>query len=242
VNVVETKKFELNSPLIIVGFAGAGLAGGIAVTHIIDQLNMEVIAHVQSRLIPPSVVFLDGKLRQPFRIHATKDGKLCIVVCEIPLHIKNSYQIADSLLDWIESKGVKELVALEGIPVRGIPSKRTVFCAAEFEKIEACKEKGIEMSRAGIISGVIGSILNECLTRKITGVAFLTPVIAFIPDPEGAAMLIDAVNKVYNLDIDTKDLVEKAEEIKQKLKILSKRHEKMRKAEERDGRPEELYI
>ena len=42
---------------------------------------------------------------------------------------------------------------------------------------------------------------------------FLTPEIAFMPDPEGTAVLIQALNKVYNLEINTEELSKKAEEI-----------------------------
>jgi len=51
----------------------------------------------------------------------------------------------------------------------------------------------------GVIGGIAGGILNECWTRKITGVAFLTPAIAFAPDPEGAVALIEVINRVYAL-------------------------------------------
>ena len=242
VNIVETEKAELKEPLVVLGFAGAGLVGGIAVTHIIDQLKMKKIAHVRSRYMPPVVVFMDGQLRYPFRIYSDKEGKLCAIVCEIPLRSDGLYPIASALLDWAEEKGAKELVILEGAAVRGIPKKRKPFCAAEPEKRKECEEKGVKMVSAGMIRGIAGSILNECLTRKITGVAFLTPAVAFMPDPEGAAVLIEALNDVYGLKVDTKELLNKAEEIKQKLKEMAQRHQRMRKAEEKRGVPEKIYV
>jgi predicted ATP-grasp superfamily ATP-dependent carboligase len=69
VDIVETEKVELKEPLLIFGFVGAGLVAQIAVNQIIDQLNMKEIAHVRSRYIPPSVVFIDGKLKHPFRVY-----------------------------------------------------------------------------------------------------------------------------------------------------------------------------
>ena len=127
VNIVETEKAELKEPLVILGFAGAGLVGGIAVTHIIDQLKMKKIAYVRSRHMPPAVVFMDGQLRHPFRIYSGKEGKLCAIVCEIPLRSDGLYPIASTLLDWAEEKGARELVVLEGAPVRGIPKNVNHF-------------------------------------------------------------------------------------------------------------------
>jgi uncharacterized protein len=239
---VETRKSELREPLIISGFAGAGLVGGIAVTHIIEQLKMKEIAHLRSKYMPPAVVFMNGKLRNPFRIYSSEDGKLCAIICELPIRSNGLYLIASRLLDWAEEKRVKELVVLDGIAIRGIPKERKSYCAAEPEKRKACERKGVKMLSAGIISGIAGSILNECLTRKITGLALLTPAVAFMPDPEGAAELIEALNKIYDLKVDTVGLTEKAQEIRQRLKEVAKRHQRMRKAEERSGIPESIYV
>lgn len=242
VKIVQTEKIDFKEPLVIVGFAGTGLVGGIAVSHIIDQLKMSEIAHLRSKYVPPAVVFFNGKLRHPFRVYSDEKGRLCVVVCEVPLRSSGSYPIASTLLDWAEENGVKELVVLDGVAVRGVPKKRKTFCAAETEKLKECKEKGLEMVKAGIIRGIAGSILNECLTRKITGVALLVPAITFMPDPEGAVSLIEAVNHVYDLNVSTEELSKKADEIKQKLKEVAKRHRKMRKAEEKRGEAESYYI
>jgi uncharacterized protein len=242
VKITQTAEAELKQPLVIVGFAGAGLAGGIAVSHIIDQLKMKEIANLRSRYMPAAAVFIDGKLRHPFRIHSNKEGNLCAVVCEIPLRSYGVYPITSTLLDWLEQKKVRELVVLDGVAVRGIPKKRISYCVAEPEKLKDCEEKGVKPARAGIIQGIAGAILNECLTRKIMGVAFLVPAIAFIPDPEGAASLIETLNHVYDLNIDTKVLLKEAEEIKQKLKQVAKRHQRMRKVEGKMGDSEEYYV
>jgi uncharacterized protein len=242
VSIVETEKVAFQDPLAILGFAGPGLVGGIAVTHVIDQLKMKEVAHVQSRFLPPAVVFMNGRLRHPFRIYSDQKGTLCAVVCEIPLYSEGLYPITSALLDWAEQKGVKELVILEGIALQNMPRERTTFCATEPEKLRECEKKGVAMHSAGIIYGIAGSILNECLTRKITGVVFLTPVAAFLPDIEGAAELVRTLDKAYGLKIDTKALTDSAEEIKEKLKEVAERHQKMRKAEERSGVPESIYV
>jgi len=116
---------------------------------------------------------------------------------------------------------VKELVVLGGVAVRGLPKERRVFCAAEPKKIRECDAKDVKRISAGTIRGIAGSILNECLTRKITGVVFLTPAVAFMPDPEGAAALIDALNRVYGLKVDIRDIRDRTDEIKRKLKEMA---------------------
>ena len=68
------------------------------------------------------------------------------------------------------------------------------------------------------------------------------PAIAFAPDPEGAVALIEAISRVHDLEVDMKELLEKAEEIRKKLKELADQHRKMRKAEEKRGAPVAMCV
>jgi len=241
--IVEVERVEGKEPLVIMSFVGPGLVGGIAATHIIDQLKMRPIAYVQSKYIPASAVFVDGRLRYPFRIHSDEEGRRWVVVCESPLPIDGSYSIASTLIDWIEKKQPREIVVLDGIPVRSIPAKRESFCVAEIDRCRECERKGVKVLSAGIIHGIAGSVLNECLVRRIVGVAFLTPTVTISPDSAGAAELIRTLNNVYDLNIALDDLVDKANEIRKRLRRVVESHHKMRKAEEkRRGIPQGVYI
>lgn len=97
VDIVETEKVELKEPLLIFGFVGAGLVAQIAVNQIIDQLNMKEIAHVRSRYIPPSVVFIDGKLKHPFRVYSDEEGRLCVVLYDTPLLYPTAKRMSSGL-------------------------------------------------------------------------------------------------------------------------------------------------
>jgi len=236
VEIAEIKELDLKEPLVIAGFVGAGLVGSIAVGHIINQLKMEEIAYMKSKYIPPVAIFVEEKLRHPFRIHASKKYNLCAIICEVPLREDGFYSISSAILDWAESKGIKEILVLEGLPVPGLPIERKSFCVTESGKCEPFKEKGIDMLKKGIIVGISGAILNECLTRKIEGTSLLTTAMTTIPDPEGAAILIEALNKSYGFKIDTSELIEGANEIREKLKEIAESYEKTAVAE-----PERMY-
>ncbi len=70
--VFEINKVELKSPLIFAGFVGAGLVGPIAIGHMIEKLEMKEIGYMRSKHLPPSTVFMKGRLRHPFRFYANK--------------------------------------------------------------------------------------------------------------------------------------------------------------------------
>jgi predicted ATP-grasp superfamily ATP-dependent carboligase len=63
-----------------------------------------------------------------------------------------------------------------------------------------------------------------------------------MPDPEGAAALIETLNKVYELKVDTTDLLKRAKEIKEKLKEVAQRRRRMKRTEEKKGVSEMTYV
>ena len=113
--VFEIKKVELKSPIIFAGFVGAGLVGPLAISHIIEKLEMQQIAVMRSKYLPPSTVFMRGRLRHPFRFYANQEGTICAIICEITLRMEGLYSLVGSILDWASQKGSKEIVILDGV-------------------------------------------------------------------------------------------------------------------------------
>jgi uncharacterized protein len=237
VEIVNVKELEIKEPLVICGFVGAGLVGVIAADHIIEQLKMEEVAYVRSKHLPPAAIFVGEKLRQPFRIYASQKENIYVIICEVPLRYEGLYSISSAILDWAEERKAEEIVVLEGIPAPGLPEERKPFCVTESGKCEIFREKGIDPVRKGVIGGMAGALLSESLGRKIGGTALLTPAISFLPDPEGASVLIEALNKSHGLKVDTSELLAGAKDIREKLKEIAEHYEKTKSAEE----PERMF-
>lgn len=236
-HVVQTHEMELNSPLMVCCFPSAGVVGPIAAHTIIDQFDLEEIAHIRSRFMPSAAVFLEGRLRHPFRIYGDKKRNLIVVTAELPVAEDGLYVISSVLLDWAATMGVKETVILDGIPVQGIPSDRKVLFAAEEEKIEELsKVETMEILDKGVITGIAGSILSETLCRSMVGFALLTPAIAVIPDPGGAEQLLDALNTLYDLKIDLTELRESSEMIRHKMEEMAQQVDGMQRKQITSGR------
>ena len=187
--VYEIKKTVLKSPIIFAGFVGAGLVGPLSVGYVIDKLQMEEIGYLRSRHLPPSTVFMQGRLRHPFRFYANNDGTICAIICEITLQMEGLYDIISTILDWAEEKGSHEIVILDGVASATHDDK--AFCAAEDDLCRVMENNDIEMIPQGFITGVAGGILNECLVRRIQGVTLLVRASDKKPDPLAAATLVD---------------------------------------------------
>jgi len=220
--VFEIKKKELKNPIIFAGFVGAGLVGPVAINHIIDKLEMEEIAVMRSKYLPPSTVFMNGRLRHPFRFYSNPDGTICAIICEITLRMEGLYCLVASILDWAAEKGSKEIVILDGVASTEHDDK--AYCAAEEDLVRTMADKDINMIPQGFITGMPGGILNECLVRKIQGITLLAKANKTSPDSAAAATLIEALNRFYEMDIDTTKLKEEGDRINSEFSELSQKY------------------
>ncbi|RMW33824.1 MAG: proteasome assembly chaperone family protein [Nitrosopumilus sp.] len=220
--IFEIKKRELKSPVIFAGFVGAGLVGPVAINHIIEKLEMDEIAVMRSKYLPPSTVFMRGRLRHPFRFYANKEGTICAIICEITLRMEGLYSLVASILDWAAAKGSKEIVILDGVASTEHDDK--AYCAAEEDLVRTMADKDISMIPQGFITGIPGGILNECLVREIQGLTLLAKASRDTTDSGAAATLIEALNRFYDIDIDTKDLQEEKDRIHSEFSELSQKY------------------
>ena len=224
--VFQTKKVELKSPIIFAGFVGAGLVGPLAITHMITELKMVEIAVMRSKYLPPSTVFMRGRLRHPFRFYANSEGTICAIICEITLRMEGLYTLVSSILDWAEKNGSKEIVILDGVASTEHDDK--AYCAAEEDLIRTIADKDISLIPQGFITGIPGGILNECLVRKIQGLTLLAKANKTEPDSGAAATLIEALNRFYDMEINTSELKKDKDRIHSEFNELYQKYVKHR--------------
>jgi uncharacterized protein len=241
--VVQGKK-KLNSPILIAGFPGPGLVGSISTSYIINKLHMNQIACVESEFIVPGVIYTEGKLRHPFRLYSNKEGDICVLVCEAPIMVEGMYSVLDTFVKWALNNKVNEVMVLDGIAVEGLPdSKRMpIILSSDGREADAAnlihdnnsnsdvtnkkeeddKSHSIYPSTA-FIGGIAGGILSSCLSNGIASKALLISAARRIPDPEGAAIIIESLSKITNnesLKIDTQQLREQGASLKMRMEKI----------------------
>ncbi|MEX2682083.1 MAG: proteasome assembly chaperone family protein [Candidatus Sigynarchaeota archaeon] len=214
----------------IVGVANAGLVGAIAASHIIEKMKLEEVAHINSSIFPPISVFIDGVLKNPFRIYAdvkTLDGKMkqattFVVTTELPLNKETYHEIAHVLVDYIQEIGIKQIVTLVGFPVEEMDTIE-IYYAAEPVILERLKKiPSIQPLPKGMIFGIEALVLNEALEREIDGFTLIAPVKEYLPATRSAAALIEALNKIFPfLNVEVKELLMRDDQLQAKLKELA---------------------
>ena len=224
--VFSIKEIKLNNPIVFAGFVGAGLVGPLAINHMITELKMTEIAVMRSKYLPPSTVFMRGRLRHPFRFYTNPEGTICAIICEITLRMEGLYSLVESILDWAEDNGSKEIVILDGVASTEHDDK--AYCAAEEDLVRMMADKDISLIPQGFITGIPGGILNECLVRPIQGLTLLVKADKTKPDATAAVTIIKALNRFYEMDIDTSELEKEKEKINSESSELSQKYVKHR--------------
>lgn len=230
--VIEFEKETYNHPLVLGGFVGPSLVGIIATSYLIEQLGLHQVAHVHSQHIPPVAVFVGGKLRHPFRIYSESGGRMVVVICEVPIGITGLYEVGDTLLNWLERIQPREIVILDGVPTQGMPTERKTYCVASNSRSKELRDHGLRVAESALIAGMGGCILNECLSRRVEGISLLTQASSDLPDPAAVLTLINALNSIYHLNVNTEVLEQNVTQLNKELNAISEQYDKIMRAQQ----------
>ena len=222
---------KLNAPILIAGFPGAGMVGAISTSYIIEKLHMHQIACVESDFIVPGVIYVGGKLRHPFRLYANAEGTVCVLVCEAPIMIQGIHSVLDTVMKWAINNKAKEVMVLDGIAIQGIfdSQREPMVLSGDGEVADKANLLNDEIykknnaTKTAFIGGIAGGLLSSCLSNGIACKALLIAAISGIPDPEGAAILIESITKITDnesLKIDTQELREQGADLKRRMEQI----------------------
>jgi uncharacterized protein len=198
------------------GFPGSGLVGTIALQYMVDQLEFDLVGTMTSRYFPPLAMMNKGVVNDPVRLYMKND--IAAIVADIPIHPMICYEISTGILDWLAPLKPKEVLTIAGI-VTNESEKRVFGVATTPEALTRIQDHTLVLP-IGSISGIASSILTGCKIRNIPGYGLLGETVN-APDPRSSAATIEVLNKMYNLGLDIKPLLEQAEEIEQSMHRIS---------------------
>lgn len=218
VNIIN-EPIKSKNPIVIEGFPGIGLVGNITCQHVIEELEMKYIGSIDSRYFPPLAVLFNGIIFMPVRIYEAAKKDIVVVISDIPIHPTASYDISKALVDWMQKINAANIVSIAGIATT--TGERRVFGGAtNNEMLEKIKDK-TEIFQVGTISGISGSIMTECFLRNLPAVSLLGETPGPNPDPRAAVEVINVLNKIFDLSINTEKLLSQAEQIELELSKLA---------------------
>lgn len=212
-------KPSLKNPVILTSFPGIGLVGTIATGYFITELQLESLGILDSKAIPPVATLFEGVVLPPIRIYESKELNFLLIHSDVPIIPQIAYEISRVIVDWAKEINARRIFSLAGIAT--FEDKKRVFGAVTHKELLEEIKDHVEIFRTGTISGIAGSILNECVAVKFPGIALLGETSGFNPDPRASANLIGALNRILGWDIKVEKLLQEAEFIEAQMQKLA---------------------
>jgi len=239
VKIIEKKQIP-SGAIMLFGFPDVGLVGVIAASHLISELkDLEEVAYMDSKLLPPLIVLHEGLPHSSIRIFGNHD--VLLAVSETAISADVIYPIMHALIDWGKSKNVKMMISMSGIPTQerqDLQELKVFAAASKPEILKTVQDQGIEILKEGYMVGPQGLMLQRCAIIGLPAITLLAQCFFNYPDPEAAAEVLKELAKITGIKVDVSQLLEKGEEIRLKARDVMKRTQqelsKMKKTQEYD--------
>jgi len=208
---------ELDAPTLVEGLPGVGLVGKLAADHLVDAFEMVHYGTARCDGLPEIAVYTEGdpEVRSPVRLYADPERDLLVLQSDAPVSPEAAESFAGCLVDWFQRHDVTPMF-LSGMPAErdGAPSLYGISTGEGATLLDAADVSA--PTESGAITGPTGALVHEAQRVGLTSVGLVVEADPQFPDPEAAGALLEAgVGPITGTEVDTDELAEQAEEIRQ---------------------------
>ncbi|NEU58983.1 proteasome assembly chaperone family protein [Halorussus sp. MSC15.2] len=236
--------FEINAEnpqdTVIAGFSHFGLAGLTAANYLVDHLEFEQVGHISADQLPAITPFENGHPRHHTRVFSHEQAGLSVLVGELFVPLWAAQPFSEAVLEWTETEGVDEVAVLQGVTMPHAPDDHQVFYVATDDYREhRLADADVPPMGQGFLDGMNAELVARGMESDLRTAVYVTPVHEQAPDVEAAIRLLNAVGRVYDLEIDTGPLEEFAAEIRGYYEELA---ERLSERTETEGTENRMYM
>ncbi len=213
------KEVGVENPVVLTSFPGIGLVGTILAAHYVTELKPEQIGIITSDALPPIATSMDGVILPPVRIYQLLNMEALLIHSDVPVPPELANSMSRVIVEWCKSINARKLISVAGITT--FENKKRVFGAATSKEILEEIKDHVELFKSGTISGIAGSLLNECVAKNLPGMAILGETIGFNPDPRAAAEVAKVLNQLFGWNVSVEKLIKEAEMIEAQMQKLA---------------------
>ncbi len=223
VEIIITKKLKLKTPVLIEGFPGMGLVGTISASYIVEKLKLEPIGYIKSDLFPPMAAVHNHIPMHPARVYGSSKLDMVVILSEFVIPIGLVHDLAEGIFVYAKSIGVKKIISLGGITIKG-EQDEVYAIASNIDLVnKVSKYKTVKMIKEGATTGVTGVLLARGADEGFDVVSLLAEAQPEYMDPRAASMVIEVLNQMLGLEIETQSLDKEAKIIETKMReVMSK--------------------
>ena len=206
--IPSSAKFE--NTVLLTGFHGIGYAGYWTIKYLVQKLEAQRVAFVDSETVSPVGSTSQGKLVTPYEFFQKDD--LTIFKVEVPPYRGAEIEFYRKLSEWITKANFREVALVGGLDL----SLRTDDSSFRLVHTSAYKPRDI-LSEAKlleddqIIVGPVAIMLNYFEAHNFPAYAILAYSSTERVDPRAAVASIDILSKCYSFNVDVEPLLKGAE-------------------------------
>lgn len=230
----KSRELAAEAPTLIEGLPGLGLVASIAVDQITRQLGLEEYGTIYSEAFPPVASFEDGRVRESVRVYAGTNPDVMTLQSDVPMPPQAHRPLSHCVLSDLAPE-FERAVFLAGVPAESESQIGEVVGVATTDELESeLIDAGIALAEgSGILGGITGALLADCYRADVPATVLITRSNPYIPDPAAARSVIEnALEPMVSFDIDTTELEEQAEEIRQRKEQIAQQLRQVQEGQE----------
>jgi len=205
-------------PIIVQGFAGAGLVGSIVTEYLINAPEVRTIGHIFFEKMAPIVVVHEGKLLHPAGIYYNPKYNLVIIHTLVPLQ-GLEWDFANEVMELYAAINAWELLSIEGVASKD-DGNDVYSYANNDESRKQLIEKNIQPISEGILMGVSAAITLKAKLNELKMINLFATTHSLMPDSVAAAEVIKTLDKLFGFNIDPEPLADMAKDFEDKIKTI----------------------
>jgi proteasome assembly chaperone (PAC2) family protein len=255
VNINIVTEVELHDPVLIAAWPGMGHVALKAYVYLHEALRAQNLAFVEEpeffRL--PGINIQDGLVQSTllpqsgfyYWKHPGGSGDILFFVGDQQPVGGKEYQLAEALLNFAGSLGVKRVITAAAMPtaINHYQNSRVWVTATHEELLSELSPYCDRVLREGQISGMNGLLLGVAKQMGMEGFCFLGEIPFYtteIENPKASKAVLDVLNRVLSLEISLGELEELANQTEKEidhylLELQQREQEEEKQTEDQEG-------
>ncbi len=201
---------RFSNTILLTGFHGIGYAGYWTIKYLVQKLEAQRIAFVDSETVSPVGSTSQGKLVTPYEFFQKDD--LTIFKVEVPPYRGAEIEFYRKLSEWITKAQFREVALVGGLDLslRNDDSAFRLVHTGAYKPSNALKEAKL-LEDEQIIVGPVAIMLNYFEAHNFPAYAILAYSSTDRVDPRAAVASIEILSRCYGFKIDVEPLLKGAE-------------------------------
>ncbi len=229
---------QLKEPIMIAAWPGMGYLAKISADYLRRRLEAEKF--IEIRYHQNVIVYKDSLAELPsirHRFFAVPDKGIIICVGDSqPSTSEEAVALAEQIMDIAEKYDVKMIYTMAAYPSDYTDTPKVYGVYTDEKLKERLEAYGVEfLEGEGAVNGLNGILIGVAKNRGIDGVCLMGEIkYANVPQHLSSKAVLDKLSAILELDVDTSQLVKRAEKIEASIRKSLGEYEDYEEHERKD--------